>query len=506
MTLLHFPLLSLLIWLPIVTALVVLLISNDECPNMARSVALASTVISLLLCIPLYQGFATHTYAMQFTEHVAWIPSLNINYSLGVDGISIAMIILTVFIAVVVMLAAWQSIKHQVGQYLIAFLLLQGLTIGMFAATDAILFYVFWEATLIPMYISIGVWGSQNRSYASIKFFLYTFFGSALMLVALLYLHRQSHSFTIADFYNVPLTMTTQILIFISFFLAFAVKIPMWPVHTWLPDAHTEAPAGGSVVLAALMLKMGAYGFLRFSLPIAPDAASYFAWPMIILSLIAIVYIGLVALVQDDMKKLIAYSSIAHMGFVTLGCFMIYIIIANTGDMAQAYMSLEGGMVQMVAHAFSSGAMFLGIGVLYDRLHTRSIAAYGGVAYKMPIFAALFMVFALANAGLPGTSGFVGEFMVILSTLKAQFWVTMVTALTVILGAAYTLWMYKRVFLGQVASAQIDSLQDVTWLEGGYLLLLALMVLALGLYPQVLLNLFHASVGHLFELSHISKL
>ena len=506
MTVAGFPILSVLIWLPIIAAIPVVFVANDERPNLARSLALGATVISLLLCIPLYHGFATDTYAMQFIEQVAWIPSLKINYALGVDGISIALILLTAFTGLIVILAAWKSIKIQVGQYLAAFLLMQGLTIGMFAATDAILFYVFWEAILIPMYISIGVWGSQNRSYASIKFFLYTFFGSALMLVALLYLHRQSNSFVITDFYSVKLTLNAQMLIFLAMFLAFAVKVPMWPVHTWLPDAHTEAPAGGSVVLAALMLKMGAYGFLRFSLPIAPDASMHLAWPMIVLSLIAIVYIGLVALAQTDMKKLIAYSSIAHMGFVTLGCFMVYLIIANTGDMAEAYMSLEGAMVQMVSHAFSSGAMFLGIGILYDRLHTRLIGDYGGVAYKMPVFAALFMVFALANAGLPGTSGFVGEFMVIMSTFKAQFWVTVFAALTLILGASYTLWMYKRVFLGRVANGQVDSLQDIGWLESSYLLLLALMVLGLGVYPQPLLNLFHASVGHLFELSHMTKI
>jgi len=506
MTLTNFPLLSVLIWLPIIAGVIVSLVANDQRSNLARSIALGATIISLVLCVPLYQGFATDTYAMQFTEQLSWIPTLKINYSLGVDGISIAMVILTVFTGVIVVMAAWQSITKQVGQYLTAFLLMQGLTVGMFAATDAILFYVFWEAILIPMYISIGVWGSQNRSYASIKFFLYTFFGSALMLVALLYLHCQSNSFVISDFYAVKLTMHVQILIFVAFFLAFAVKVPMWPVHTWLPDAHTEAPAGGSVVLAALMLKMGAYGFMRFTLPITPDAASYLAWPMIILSLIAVVYIGLVALAQDDMKKLIAYSSIAHMGFVTLGCFMLYIIIANTGEMAEAYMALEGAMVQMVAHAFSSGAMFLGVGVLYDRSHTRSISDYGGVAFKMPLFAAIFMVFALANAGLPGTSGFVGEFMIIMSTLKAQFIVTFIAATTLILGAAYTLWMYKRVFLGQVANDRVESLQQLTKLESSYLLILALMVLALGLYPEPLLQLFHTSVGHLFELSHMTKI
>ena len=439
-------LLSLLIWVPIIGGGLVLFTGSDKNAKQARVIALIISLINLALCVRLLSGFKTNTYAMQFREVVEWIPAYHINYALGVDGISLTLIVLTVFTTFVVVLSSWRVIRVRVAQFMAAFLIMQGLMIGVFAALDSILFYVFWEGMLIPMYLSIGIWGSENRSYASIKFFLYTFLGSAIMLAALLYLHFHANSFSILSFYQLQLSQSVQNWIFIAFLLAFAVKVPMWPVHTWLPDAHTEAPAGGSVVLAALMLKMGVYGFLRFSLPIVPDACRYFEWLMIVLSLIAVVYIGLVAIAQQDMKKLIAYSSIAHMGFATLGCFMIFNIIENTGNLADAYMSLEGGMVQMISHAFSSGAMFVVIGILYDKLHTRLIGDYGGVANKMPILAAFFMLFAMANVGLPGTSGFVGEFMVILSGIHANFWITFFAAMTLILSASYTLWMYKRVF------------------------------------------------------------
>jgi len=383
---------------------------------------------------------------------------------------------------------------------------MQGMMIGMFSATDSILFYIFWEGMLIPMYLSIGIWGSENRSYASIKFFLYTFLGSAFMLVAIIYMGIQAHSFAISSFYSLKMSMSVQIWVFLAFLFAFAVKVPMWPVHTWLPDAHTEAPAGGSVVLAALMLKMGAYGFLRFSLPITPDASRHLDWLMLVLALIAIVYIGLVAIAQKDMKKLIAYSSIAHMGFVVLGCFMVFAIIRNTGIMADAYMSVEGAMVQMISHAFSTGALFIAIGILYDRMNTRMINDFGGVAHSMPFFAALLMLFAMSNVGLPGTSGFVGEFMIILSAFRAEFWVTVFAASTLILSAAYTLWMYKRVFFGPAVNDSVKNLRDVSGFEKASLVLLAIAVIFIGVYPGPLLNMFHASVEHILNLSMHSKL
>ena len=499
-------LLSLLIWVPIIGGCAVLLTGDDQNANQARFIALITAVLTLLLCVPLLWGFDANSSAMQFRETIAWIPAYRIKYDLGVDGISLTLIVLTAITTFVVVLSSWKTIRVRVAQFMATFLILQGFIIGIFASLDAILFYVFWEGMLIPTYLSIGIWGSQYRSYASIKFFLYTFLGSAIMLVALLFLHAKSGSFVITDFYTLKLTQSEQVWIFIAFLLAFAVKIPMWPVHTWLPDVHTEAPAGGSVVLAALMLKIGIYGFLRFSLPIVPDASRSLDWLMIVLSLIAIVYVGLVAIAQKDFKKLIAYSSIAHMGFATLGCFMLYRIIANTGNLNDAYMSLEGGVVQMISHAFSTGAMFIIVGILYDKLQTRLIGDYGGVATKMPILAAFFMLFAMSNVGLPGTSGFVGEFMVILSGIQANFWITFFAATTLILSAAYTLWLYKRVFFGKVVHDKVAALTDIGGIEMTVLGSLALMTLFIGIYPEALLNLLHASIGHLLDISMPSKL
>lgn len=497
------PLLSILIWLPVFGAVLTLITGSDKNPKAAQSIAVIVSVASLLLCIPLYLGFNPDSYAMQFAEDHLWITAYQIHYALGVDGISLAMIILTNFTGLLVIIAGCHAIKVRISQYMAAFLVMQGMMIGVFAATDAILFYVFWEGMLIPMYLSIGMWGSANRSYASIKFFLYTFLGSILMLIALLYLYNKTGVFNIQKFYGLNLDIRTQELLFFAFFLAFAVKVPMWPVHTWLPDAHTEAPSGGSVVLAALMLKLGIYGFLRFSMPIVPNACEQLAWFMIILSLIAIVYIGLIAIVQSDMKKLIAYSSIAHMGFATLGCFMVYDIIRKMGAYQDAYMSLEGAVIQMIAHAFGSGAMFLGVGILADRMynHSRKIKDYGGVATRMPIFAAFFMLFAMSNVGLPGTAGFVGEFMVIMSAFQAHFWVSLIAGCTLILAASYTLWMYKRVFFGPVVSEHVAELQDLNWIELTNYILLAIGVFFLGLYPEPVLKLLHVTVGHLLDLS-----
>lgn len=502
----HESVLSLLIWLPILGGVITLFIGGDNRANVARSMALLTSIISLGLCIPLYMGFDINNAAPQFVENVPWIPVYNVYYHLGVDGISMPMIILTTITTFIVVLASWTTVRIKVSQYMAAFLLMQGMMIGMFAALDSILFYVFWEGMLIPIYISIGVWGSENRSYASVKFFLYTFAGSALMLAALLYLYFKAGNFYIFDFYPLKLSLNEQFWIFLAFLLAFAVKVPMWPVHTWLPDAHTEAPAGGSVVLAALMLKMGIYGFMRFTMPIAPDACQHLYKLMIVLSLISIVYIGLVAIAQTDMKKLIAYSSIAHMGFATLGCFMVYVIIAKTGNHADAYMSMEGAMVQMISHAFSTGAMFVGIGILYDQMHSRKIYDYGGVANTMPVFAALFMLFAMANVGLPGTSGFVGEFMIILSCFKADFWVAFLAATTLILSASYTLWLYKRVFFGKVANDHVAQLYDVRGFNIVALAMLGIVVLALGVYPEILLRIFHASIGNILQMSLSTKL
>jgi NADH-quinone oxidoreductase subunit M len=502
----NIPLLSLLIWVPIVGGSLCLLTGGDEHATRARLIALITSLVCLGLCVPLYLGFDTNSYQMQFAEYVGWIPRYGIYYNLGVDGISMPMIALTTFTTLVVVIAAWYAIKTRVAQYMAAFLIMQGMMVGVFAAIDSILFYIFWEGMLIPMYLCIGMWGGPNRTYASIKFFLYTFLGSALMLIAILYMRFHSSSFAILDFYQLKLTMNEQIFIFIAFLTAFAVKVPMWPVHTWLPDAHTEAPAGGSVVLAALMLKMGVYGFLRFSMPIVPDACQHLDWLMIVLSLIAIVYIGMVAIGQTDMKRLIAYSSIAHMGFATLGCFMVYMIIARTGNTKDAFLSLEGAMMQMISHAFSTGAMFFGVGILYDRLHSRLISDYGGVAHRMPIFAALFMLFAMSNVALPGTSGFVGEFMIILSTFKASFWITFFAATTLVLGASYTLWMYKRVFYGPVANEGVAALKDLCAPELTVLVLLGITVIFFGVYPDSLLNVFHTTIGHLLQLSLQTKL
>ena len=439
---------------------------------------------------------------MQFVELSPWIEVFSINYHLGIDGFSLPLILLTSFTTVLVVLAGWEVIQYKTSQYMAAFLIQEGFMIGAFSSLDAILFYVFWEAQLIPMFLIIGIWGGPQRIYATIKFFLYTFLGSVFMLVALLYLYSQAGSFAILDMHHVRLGLTAQILIFVAFLLAFAVKVPMWPVHTWLPDAHVEAPTGGSVILAAIMLKLGGYGFVRFSLPITPDASSALDWVMIALSLIAIVYIGFVAIVQPDMKKLIAYSSVSHMGFVTLGFFIAFSIL-EAGDADGAALGVQGGMVQMISHGFISGALFLCVGVMYDRLHSRQIADYGGVVNTVPVFASFMMLFALANSGLPGTSGFVGEFMVILSSFKASFWIAFLAAMTLILGAAYTLWMYKRVVYGAIANDGVRGLSDINRREFVVLAALALMVLLFGLWPAPLLEVMGPSVDNLLE--HISR-
>lgn len=493
------PLLSMVVWLPLIGAVIVLCASNDKHANVARGIAVTITVINFLLSIPLIMGFDPSRFEMQFVEDHLWINAYQIHYALGVDGISLIMVILTNFTGLLVVIAGCHSIKKGVAQYMAAFLTMQGMIVGVFCAMDAILFYVFWEGMLIPMYLSIGIWGSANRSYASIKFFLFTFLGSILMLVALIYLYTQTGSFMIQNWYGLPLSLRVQEWVFLAFLLAFAVKIPMFPVHTWLPDAHTEAPAGGSVVLAALMLKLGVYGFLRFSMPITPLACEKFSWLMIALSLIAIVYIGLIAIVQSDMKKLIAYSSIAHMGFASLGCFMVYDIVKHMHSLQDAYMSLEGAVIQMVAHAFGSGAMFLGVGLLAERFynHSRLIRDYGGVANTMPIFAAFFMLFAMSNVGLPGTAGFVGEFMVIMSAFQTHFWVACFAALTLILSSSYTLWMYKRVFFGPVGNQYVANFTDITWTEKLNFILLAAGVFYVGLYPQPIVNMLRVTIGHL---------
>ncbi len=493
------PLLTILIWLPLLGAVLSLCTGDDKKANVARSIAVVVGIANFLLSIVLYLGFDTGRYDMQFAEDHLWIHAYQIHYALGIDGISLVMVLLTNFTGLLVVIAGCTAIKKRVSQYMAAFLTLQGMIVGVFCAMDAILFYVFWEGMLIPMYLSIGMWGSANRSYASIKFFLFTFLGSILMLVALIYLYNQTGTFMIQNFYGLPFNLTTQKWLFLAFLLAFAVKVPMWPVHTWLPDAHTEAPAGGSVVLAALMLKLGIYGFLRFSMPITPLASEKLAWLMILLSLIAIVYIGLVAIMQTDMKKLIAYSSIAHMGFATLGCFMVYDIVHHMHTLQDAYMSLQGAIIQMVAHAFGSGAMFLGVGILADRLynHSRLIKDYGGVALSMPVFASFFMLFAMSNVGLPGTAGFVGEFMVIMSAFQAHFWIAIFAAMTLILSASYTLWMVKRVFFGPISNAEVAQFKDITWSEKINYVLLAAGVFFIGLYPQPVINVLRVTVGHL---------
>ena len=489
------PFLSLAIWVPILGGLLVLATGSDRNAPLARFLAMLVAIAGFLVTLPLYSQFDASTSAMQFVEILPWIPRFNINYHLGVDGISVLFILLNAFITIMVVIAGWQVIREKVAQYMAAFLIMSGLMNGIFAALDAVLFYTFFEASLIPLYLVIGIWGGANREYAAIKFFLYTLLGSLLMLIALLYLFMEAGgSFNILDWHQLPLGMGPQTLIFWAFLIAFAVKVPMWPVHTWLPDAHVEAPTGGSVVLAAIALKLGAYGFLRFSLPIVPDAAQAMAPMMITLSLIAVVYIGFVALVQTDMKKLVAYSSISHMGFVTLGFFMF-----NT-------IGLEGALVQMISHGFVSGAMFLCIGVLYDRMHSRNIADYGGVVKVMPKFAAFFMLFAMANAGLPGTSGFVGEFMVVLGAVQFNFWVAFAAAITLILGAAYTLWMYKRVMFGVVGNSHVAQLNDIDGREFAFLGVLALCVLAMGLYPYPFTEVMHASVNELLRHVAVSKL
>ncbi|EKD77106.1 MAG: hypothetical protein ACD_42C00479G0004 [uncultured bacterium] len=494
--------LSLLIWLPLIGAIPVLALRGEKNENKARWLALLIAIVSLLLCLWMVLNFDSNTAMMQFRQRFEWIPILHIYYDIGVDGISLPLIILTCFTTFIVVLASWTMVNHKVTHYLAAFLVMQGMVIGVFASIDAILFYFFWEGMLIPMYLSIGIWGGANRSYAAIKFFIYTFLGSALLLVALLYLGLHAHSFNILNFYYLKMSLPVQIWIFFGFLLAFAIKVPMWPFHTWLPDAHTEAPTGGSVVLAALMLKLGAYGFLRFSLPIVPQASHTLAWLMIALSLIAIIYIGFIAIAQTDMKKLIAYSSISHMGFVTLGSYMSLIIIERTANLKDAYMSLEGAMVQMISHAFGAGAMFLAFGVLYEQLHSRNISDFGGIAKTMPIFSAFFMLFAMSNVGLPGTSGFVGEFMILLSTFKSSFWVTFIAASILVIGAAYTLWMVKRVFFGKITHDSVAQLKDIHGVDTWVFIFLAIPVLWIGLDPNPMLNMFHASIGNLLVLAN----
>ncbi len=500
-------LLSVLIWLPIIGGIALLLIgdegdSGSPRAGIMRITALVVSIATFLLSIGLYTGFDSTATGMQFVERYAWIPAISVDYYLGVDGISAPLILLTTFITPLVVIAGWDSIRVRPAQYFAAFLILEGLMVGVFSALDGILFYVFWEFMLVPMFLIIGVWGGDRRIYATLKFFLYTFLGSVLMLVAFIYLYGQAGTFDLLAFADAPLTLAAQKLIFLAFLLAFAVKVPMWPVHTWLPDAHVEAPTGGSVILAAIMLKMGGYGFVRLSLPIVPDGSAYFAGLMIGLSLIAVVYIGLVALMQKDMKKLIAYSSIAHMGFVTLGFFLLWYINGDSG----AALGMSGGMVQMVSHGLISGAMFLCVGVLYDRVHSRQIADYGGVANTMPVFAAFMVLFAMANAGLPGTSGFVGEFMVIVASFKANFWIAFLAASTLILGAAYTLWMVKRVVYGEVANDDVAALEDLKGREFLVLGILAAAVLLLGVWPAPLVDMMNVTIEQLLEQVAASKL
>ncbi|TMH35482.1 MAG: NADH-quinone oxidoreductase subunit M [Betaproteobacteria bacterium] len=488
-------LLSLAIWLPILSGGVLLAYGRDENAHAVRWIALVAAVASFVITLPLITAFDVSTAAMQFQENLAWIDRFNVHYRLGVDGISVWFVLLTAFMTVIVVISAWQVIEERVNQYMGAFLILSGIMIGVFTALDGLLFYTFFEATLIPMYIIIGVWGGPRRVYAAFKFFLYTLAGSLLMLVALIYLYFKSGgSFDILTWHKLPLAMNAQALLFFAFFAAFAVKVPMWPVHTWLPDAHVEAPTGGSVVLAAIMLKLGAYGFLRFSLPIAPDASHHYAWFIIALSLIAVLYIGFVALVQQDMKKLVAYSSVAHMGFVTLGFF-----IFNE-------LGVSGGLVQMISHGFVSGAMFLCIGVLYDRVHSREISSYGGVVNTMPTFTALAVFFAMANCGLPGTGGFVGEWMVIIGTVKVNFWLGLLAATTLVLGASYTLWMVKRVYFGAIANEHVRKLVDTNPREVLMLSLLAIAVLWMGVYPKPFTDTMHVSVTQLLKHVAVSKL
>lgn len=498
------PLLSLVIWLPILGGLIVLVNGDDNV--WARPLSLLMSLLTLVVSLVLYAGFDLTTHEMQFVEQAAWISSYDINYHLGIDGFSLPLIILTAFSTVIVVVAGWEVIQHRVSQYMAAFLIMEGLMIAVFTALDAILFYVFFEAMLIPLFLVIGIWGGPNRVYATLKFFLYTFFGSVFLLLALLYLNHAAGSFSILDYQQTALTMQEQTWLFLAFLIAFAVKVPMWPVHTWLPDAHVEAPTGGSVILAAITLKIGGYGLLRFALPIAPDASMALDWLVISLSLIAVVYIGFVALAQSDLKKLIAYSSIAHMGFVTMGLFIVFRIFANSATGSGAVLAVEGAVVQMISHGFIAAAMFLSVGVLYDRMHTREISAYGGVINTMPMFAGFAVFFALANAGLPGTSGFVGEFMVILAAFQADFWFAFLAATTLILGAAYTLWMIKRVIFGEVSNDNVAALTDINRREFWMLASLAGIVLLIGVWPDPLTEMLHASVENLLTQVSQSKL
>jgi len=498
-------LLSYLIWIPIAAGVLILLLGERNIV-IGRWLALAASLATLALTVPLWAHFDTTTAAMQFPEKLAWIPRFRAYYALGVDGISLPLIVLTAFMTVPVVIAGWTVIEKRPAQYYAAFLIMEGLMIGVFAATDALLFYFFWEAMLIPMFLIIGIWGGPRRVYATIKFFLYTFLGSVFMLAALIYMYVKGGDYAIASFQAMPLSLIEQRWIFVAFLLAFAVKVPMWPVHTWLPDAHVEAPTGGSVILAAIMLKMGGYGFLRFSLPVVPDASRELDLLVITLSLIAVIYIGYVALVQLDMKKLIAYSSISHMGFVTLGAFVMYEIVRNTGSLQGAGMGVDGAMVQMVSHGLISGALFLCVGVLYDRLHSRQIADYGGVVNTMPIFAAFMVLFALANTGLPGTSGFVGEFLVIIASFRASFWYSALAAVTLILSSGYTLWLVKRVVFGPVVSPRVAALQDLNGREYLVLGALAVAVLVVGVWPAPLLKVMQPTVHHLVSQAVATKL
>ncbi len=501
----NWPLLSLLIWLPIVGGIVVAALGEQKAMQ-ARLLALAVTALTFILSISLFISFDRGSAAMQFAEQHVWISTFDIYYFLGVDGFSVPLILLTTFFGVLVVIAGWEIIQSRVHQYMASFLVMEGLMVGVFSALDGMLFYVFFEAMLIPMFLVIGMWGGPNRVYATIKFFLYTFLGSVFMLIGLIYLYTQSGTWSILEWHDFPLGSTAQTWLFLGFFAAFSVKIPMWPVHTWLPDAHVEAPTGGSVILAAIMLKIGGYGFIRFSLPITPDASSALDWLIIMLSLIAVVYIGFVALVQEDMKKLIAYSSISHMGFVTLGLFIAFGIFMNGNGARGAALGVEGAMVQMISHGFISGALFLCVGILYDRLHSRMIRDYGGVAHSMPWFATFAVLFFMANSGLPGTSGFVGEFMVILAAFQANFWYAFLAALTLILGAAYSLWLVKRVIFGKVQSREVAALEDINKREALVLGTLAAAVLLVGLWPQPLVDLMHTSVNDLLMHLQQSKL
>lgn len=497
----NIPLLSILIWLPIIAGVLVMLLGRDNREGM-KWFAVFASFVELSLGIVLVIG-SSNEASMQFVEQREWISSFNIYYALGVDAISITLIVLTVFMTLLVVIACWNNVKRDIHYYLAAFLVLEGLMVGVFCALDAILFYVFFEAMLVPMFLIIGIWGGPRRVYATIKFFLYTFLGSVFMLVALLYLYSQANTFEIAKLQLLVIPLNIQILIFLSFLIAFAVKVPMWPVHTWLPDAHVEAPTGGSVILAAIMLKIGGYGFLRFSLPITPDASRELDWLLIAMSLIAIVYIGFVALAQKDMKKLIAYSSIAHMGFVTLGFFVVYQISADKHDIQM--LALQGGMIQMISHGFISAALFLCVGVLYDRMHSRNIDDYQGVVNSMPVFAAFMVLFAMANSGLPGTSGFVGEFMVIIASFDASVWYAALAAMTLILGAAYSLWLVKRVVFGEVISDSVSALQDVTKREFFILMSLAVLVIVVGVWPALLVEYLQPSLEQVLRLALVTK-